>query len=229
MTERLVITALAAQKRNPSRCSVFINGEFAFGCEADVALEYKLAKGKEITRDELEKLQAREDQMRLKQAAYRYLAYKPRTREQVRRAMLAKGYAPEEALYAADFFQELGYLDDLEYARMFVRDALKFKPAGAAKLRAELKKRGVAEADVETALSEVFALAPEGARASELEQAERAARKKWRSYVRKTTEQRRQALVGYLRRQGFGWETAREVLKILESDLETNEFEDDSL
>ncbi len=197
----------------------------------DVALQFKLAKGKILSRAELDRLQAQEDLMQLKQAAYHYVSYKPRTAEQVRRAMLKKNYTAEEADYAVNFLYELDYLDDKEYARMFIRDTLARKAFSTERLKTELRKRGIAKFDIEDVLAETFA--NESAADTNLTSARAVAEKKLRSLARKDPEKRKQALVGYLQRQGFGWDVIRivveEVLEeVLQNKAESSNNENDT-
>lgn len=201
------VTAVIAQKNNPSRCSVFLDGSFAFGCSIDVVLQYTLRKGAVINSDTRAQLLAQEEQMQLKQKALAYATYKPRTAEQVRKKMVEKGYTPEEALYAVAFLEEFGYLNDAEFARAFIRDYLQRKPAGRQKLAEELRKRGVKPFDIEDALASVF---PHD---DTTELARRAAEKKLRSLASRPREKQKTALVQYLQRQGFSWDSIQIVLQ----------------
>lgn len=216
-----IITSVAAQKKNPARCSVFLNGEFAFGCTIDTAVRFSLTKGREISSQELARLQEQEDIIALKQTALRYATYKSRTAEEVRRKMLEKDFAPEEAEYAVQFLEEFGYVDDRKYALGFLRETMKRKPAGESRLRQELMKRGVSKHDIADALAEAFPA--ETSRETALESAHEAAQKKMRSLERKAPEKRKQALVGYLQRQGFSWDVIKKVLSDVLSNGDTSD------
>lgn len=207
-----VVTSVVAQKNNPSRCSVFLNGVFAFGCSMDLVLQYNLHKGRSISAALRQELLEREEVMNLKRRALEYATYKPRTADQVRRKMLEKGYAPEEAAFAVAFLQEFGYVDDRQYARMFVRDVLARKAVGRRKLADELAQRGVAKFDVEDVLAEVF---PHDETA---ELARRAAEKKLRSLESRPPEKRRTALLQYLQRQGFSWDVVDAVVRQIDEE-----------
>lgn len=200
------VTAVIAQKNNPSRCSIFLDGIFAFGCSMDLVLQYGLRKGAVINGDIRASLLAQEAQMQLKQKALAYATYKPRTAEQVRKKMVEKGYTPEEAVFAVAFLEEFGYINDAEFARAFIRDYIQRKPAGRQKLTEELRKRGVQKFDADDALSEVFP------HEDTTELARRAAEKKLRSLAARPPEKQKSALVQYLQRQGFSWDVIRTVL-----------------
>ena len=203
----LVITSVAAQKKNSSRCSVFVNGEFAFGCTIDTAVRFGLTKGKTLSAEEMERLRAQEDVIALKQAALRYATYKSRTAHEVRQKMMEKEFTAEEAEFAARFLEEFGYVNDRLYARAFIQESLRLKPAGERRLRQELLRRGISKHDADDALAEAFP--PETGKDTALEAASRAAQKKLPALDRKTPEERERALVAYLQRQGFSWEIIR--------------------
>jgi regulatory protein len=205
----LIITSVAAQKKNSSRCSVFVNGEFAFGCTIDTAVRFGLTKGKTVSVQEIESLRACEDVIALKQAALRYATYKSRTAHEVRQKMLEKDFTAEEAEYAVQFLEEFGYVNDRQYARTFIKETLRFKPSGVSRLRRELLKRGISKHDADDALAEAFP--PDSERETAMEAAHRAAQKKLRALARKTPEEQQRALVGYLQRQGFSWEIIRRI------------------
>ncbi len=213
------VSSVQAQKKNPSRCSVFLNGEFAFGCSMDIVVQAALRVGKMLTAQDLARMMESEDVMRLKQIALRYATYKSRTAQEVRRKMLEKEFSPEEAEYAVQFLEEFGYVNDAAYARAFIKERHERKPSGMERIRQELAKRGVSKFEIEDALLEEFP--PETRHDTLLESALQAAHKKLRTLQKHSPEKRHQSLLGYLQRQGFTWEIIRQVLK----ELENNELD----
>ena len=53
------ITALVAQKKNPDRVNVYLDGKFAFGLAAIEAV--RLKRGQVLTDDDIDRLQAADD------------------------------------------------------------------------------------------------------------------------------------------------------------------------
>jgi regulatory protein len=207
-----IITALTVQKRNNSRCSVFLDGEFAFGCTIDTVERFALRKGMTLTDDLRRDLEAHDGLIRVKQAAYVFVSFKPRTRKQVRQKMLDKGFTPEEADYAVEFLEEFRHLDDKNYARMFIADTLARKAVGLDKLRMELKKRGVSDHDIADTLAENFdrdTLAEQTA-----QNALQAARKKYPAIQRKESDpyKRKHALSAHLQRNGFAYNDIKHAI-----------------
>ncbi len=92
-------------------------------------------------------------------AAARFLEVRSRSREEVRRRLRDAGYRSELVEAALDRLSDLGFLDDAAFARSWVESRDRARPRGARALRAELRRLGVAEADVEAALAVREALA----------------------------------------------------------------------
>lgn len=88
-----------------------------------------------------------------------------------------------------------GYLDDAAFARHWV-ETRSARGYGAARLRAELRVRGVAGALIESALGR---LGPEAA----LERCRAAALRRWPALLRRRPERAAARLRDYLRRRGY--------------------------
>ena len=218
------ITALRAQKRNPERVNVYLDGEFAFGLARIVAAW--LTVGETLSQEKIVLLQA-QDQVEVGlQHAIKYIGYRPRSVEEVRRNLVKNEY-PEAAIEEVlDRLQRNGLLDDRKFARQWVENRLEFRPRGRRALRFELRKAGIADPIIQETLDDM--LTNEGGLAY------RAASK----YARrlKTNERRVffQKLTGYLARRGFSYETAAAVVEQIwheaesrSATAENNEFENE--
>ena len=111
-----VITSIRRNVKNHSRCSIFVDGEFLAACPIDVAASLGLKKGLELTDEILRQLKAEDRQMKLKQKAYRFATYKPRTVRQVRQAMQKHEATQEEEDLIVAWLEEFRLLDDESYA-----------------------------------------------------------------------------------------------------------------
>jgi regulatory protein len=199
------ITKLAAQKKDTSRASVFLDGEYAFGLHQDLLLKHGLHKGVTLSLEEQRALQEEDAVMLAKAKAMRYVARRARTITEVRRKLREKEH-PEPAIdVAVARLEELGYLDDADYAREYVRSRFASKGYGPVRLRQELKRRGVGKHQIEDALL----LMDEG---ELLDAAREHARKRWpRLSDEDDPYRRRQKLNAYLRRRGFSYDVIRRV------------------
>ncbi len=205
MGEPRIITRILKRRRKPL-CIVFVGEEIGLECSMDLVLEYKLGKGVLLTDELKNTVLARQRIVDAKQRALAFATYKPRTEVQVRRKLQEVGFLIQEQDLAIQFLTEFKYLDDEEYARMFVKDFLLRKPSSASRVKMELRRRGITESIAQEAIKQFF---PQD---ETLELARKAAEKKYRSILHKPLAKQQTALVGYLQRQGFSWEIIKQVL-----------------
>ncbi len=86
--------------------------------------------------------------------ALRLLARRAHTRWELARKLTAKGESPSDIEAALDRVTALGYLDDHHFARVFVEVGGGARGGwGTARLRLELRRRGVAPETVEAVLA----------------------------------------------------------------------------
>lgn len=86
-------------------------------------------------------------------AGARFLEARPRSADEVRRRLREAGYRPDLVEGTVVRLTELGYLDDAAFARAWVESRDRARPRGARALRDELRRLGVAAADIEAALA----------------------------------------------------------------------------
>ncbi len=84
------ITALEMQKRNKERVNVYLDGEYAFSLVLIEAA--KLRKGQTLTDEEIVALRNTDEINRAVNHAVRFLSYRPRSIQEVRRNLAKKGF-----------------------------------------------------------------------------------------------------------------------------------------
>lgn len=200
MVERK-ITALKQQKRNQERVNVYLDGEFAFGLPLEAAVALRV--GQTLTDGEIAALQDRNEFVRLRIQAERYLSYRPRSTAELRRHLLRKGN--EEALVerVIAYLGERSLLDDFAFARYWVEQRATFKPRSQMALRQELYARGVEAAAIDTALEDV----------DEAAAAHDAARKQAWKWQGLPYDEFRVKLGAYLQRRGFSYDMIRSAIE----------------
>ncbi len=154
--------------------------------------------------------------------AFNLLSAKPRSTVELRTRLLEKEWAEAEVVERAIArLQELGYLNDEQYATQFAHARLTAKPIGRARLRQDLRRKKISSADAEQVLAEVYTAEREA------ELIEQAIAKRLRLRGNPTTREESKKLFDYLLRLGFGYELVirkvREAGKLdeLEDDQET--------
>ncbi len=212
MTEG-TITRLESQVNNDDRVSVFLDGEFAFGVHEDLVVKHNLQVGTSLTPEEIREIENDEQYVDAKQAALDYLAYKPRTEQEVRRKLQQRDVPPPIVDDVVARLYELEYLDDEAYAHDYAHNRFSSKKYGPVRIRRELEERGVDRHLAEAAVDKVFA--EEDATAAAWTHAE----KRWpRLEGEDDPRRRRQKMYRYLRRRGFKSGTIRPILDELERD-----------
>ena len=212
------ITRLESQVHNDDRVSVYLDGEFAFGIHEDLVVKHSLQVGETLTPEGVRELERDEQYVDAKQAALDYLAYKPRTEEEVRRKLRQEDVPSPVIEDVIARLYELEYLDDEAYAHDYAHNRFSSKKYGPVRIRRELTERGVDRRLADAAVDELFAEVDVTAAAWTH------AEKRWpRLAGEDDPRRRRQKMYRYLRRRGFTSNTIRPILDELEQDGTRNE------
>jgi len=193
------ITALAAQKRNPQRVNVYLDGEFAFGLSRIVAAWLQV--GQVISDDKIELLKADDEREVAHQQAVRYLSYRPRAEAEVRQHLESQDLSPEAIQDAVKRLQRNGLLDDSRFANTWVENRSEFRPRSRRALAYELRRMGVSPQIIEDSLESI----------DESELAYQAGLKQVRKYQRLEWQDFRQKMIAFLARRGFNYEVSNPV------------------
>jgi regulatory protein len=125
-----------------------------------------------------------------------------------------------------DRLVQAGFLDDLSFARQFVRAKALGAGHSRRRLQQELTRRGVARDVSESAIADVFA----EERVDEEAAIERLALKKLKTLARLDTPTQRRRLFGYLARRGYdGDDIARVVRTVISRNAERDDVEEDQM
>jgi regulatory protein len=95
--------------------------------------------------------------VRIRDAALSLLSHRARTRADLRRRLVAKGFRPARVDPALDRLEARGLLDDAALAAAFVRDRLRHRPRGQVRLAQELRAKGVRPELAERVVEDVLA------------------------------------------------------------------------
>jgi regulatory protein len=206
-----IISALEIQKRNKERVNVYLDGEYAFSLTLDEAA--RLHKGDTLSDEQIASLKTEDDVQRAVERALNFLSYRPRSAHEVRRNLLDKDVTEPAVDAALERLTKLGYLDDMAFAALWVRDRNNFKPISPKALRHELRQKGIAESVIAEVLESVDVD----------DVAFRAAQSQVRRWRGSSRREFRDKLLAFLQRRGFSYGDAKDALRRLEADLETDE------
>lgn len=202
------ITAIEPQVKNPSRVSIFVDGEWALGVHAEVAVTAGLRVGQAVSVPDLQALARSEELCRARDTALQHLGYRARSRVELQRRLARKGYEPELIEEALEALSRSGLINDAEFSQSWVRARTGSRPMGPNRIAAELRQKGVERELIEQALEPVD---PE----LELALALKVGRKKVEQLRGEDVPIARRKLASALMRRGFSWEVSARVLDIL--------------
>jgi regulatory protein len=146
------------------------------------------------------------DLTRARNAAYRLLTYRPRSRAELIRKLQDREI--DDAVIDAVLvdLERLGYVNDRQFAGQWAASRARLSGFGRRRIELELRNKGVDRELVSETLAEV--LGPD----AELETAKAVAAKKLNALANVDRETRRRRLSGFLERKGFSYEIIRAVL-----------------
>jgi len=136
------ITAIEPQKKNKDRCSVFIDGEFAFGMLVADAYLLGLKEGNGISTKELTELKETVLLTDAKNLALKYLSYSMRTKREVVTKLKTYEFGEELISEVTDFLEQHRYLDDTSYAEKYIAEKTR-AGYGEWRIKQELFRRGI--------------------------------------------------------------------------------------
>lgn len=202
-----VITALEMQKHNKERVNVYLDGEYAFSLVLMEAV--KLRKGQTLTDEEIVALRDVDDINRAVDHAVRFLSYRPRSTQEIRRNLAKKGFIETTVEIAIERLMTMSYLDDVAFARFWLDNRTMFKPRGPMALRYELRQKGIENSIIDSVLDELDVD----------DAAYKAAISKAKRLHHLNRQEFRHKLSGFLQRRGFNYGTVRDVIQKVASEM----------
>lgn len=182
--------------------ALFADGEKAADLDAETYLKSGLKPGDCLTDERLRELVGASDVRRAEQKAMNLLGYRAHSRRELARK-LGRTFPREAAEKAAEKMEELGLVDDAEYARSLAAELFRGKGYAASRVRLELMRRGVGRELAEQAAAE-----------AEPEPREAVRRIVERKYARFLGDEKgRRRTAAALQRLGYRWDDIRGALR----------------
>jgi regulatory protein len=202
------ITALKVQERAKDRVNVFLDGNFAFGLALIHAVWLKV--GQTLTDADIATLKEADTLEKAKQKALGFIAYRPRSVQEVQRRLKRAGLDEEASATIVSDLRAAGLLDDESFSKAWVESRLGASPRSKRMIAWELRQKGVSEAAIAAATGEV----DDDASAYQL------ALKRWPKVKGlQPAGERRRKLTEHLARYGFSFDTIRDTVERLEQEM----------
>jgi regulatory protein len=184
------------------KARIFVDGEFWAEIDAGVAAEVGLVEGAVFSPEQLDRARIAGERPLAIGRALNLLGYRARSEAELRERLRRYGYVEETIEGVVLRLEELGYVDDAEFAREKAHE--KARRYGPRRVSVELKKSGVGEDLVREVVDEEFA------GRSEVEEARAAAA---RRYNGRGSDAEARRVYGFLVRRGYSAEVCSQVAR----------------
>ena len=144
----------AAEPRRHRLTQLYIDDEEAVKIDTETFLRWGLKPGDEITDEELRELLQESDARRAQEKALYLLRDRAHSKKELTEKIARTAASQEAARAAADRMEELGLLDDGEYARRYAQELFTRKRWGPMRVKQELRLKGIAPEIIEELLEE---------------------------------------------------------------------------
>jgi regulatory protein len=144
------ITQLTVQKNNKHRVSVYLDDRYAFSLGLLTAA--RLSTGGILSDEEVTAITREDEEARAYDAALRYLGHRARSVREMRQYLSRKEFPPACTDVIIGKLEDRRYLDDRDFARLWIEDRLRLNPKGSWALRQELRQKGIDEVLIDEAL-----------------------------------------------------------------------------
>lgn len=139
--------------------------------------------------------------------AYRLLSYRPRSKKEIIDRLTRRGFSGETIGSVVDYLSRLNYINDSQFARVWIESRILVKPMGISLLRQELRIKGINNDIIEEAIAAL------NRNYDEYEVAKKLFLSRWPRYsqLARVTSLRR--IHAYLKRRGFDSEIISKIMQ----------------
>ncbi len=197
----MVISALKLSRRDRNSVDIYINGLKEFSITKSIAAELRI--GQELSLDQIQALKNRDLEERTYQYALNLISRRPRSKQELKDRFQRRNASHEVQDAVIKRLREKGLVDDDAFAQMWVENRQTFRPRSAWALKQELRKKGIPDHAIQTALDDF----------DDDDAAYQAASKAAGKLSDLSWELFRRRLSDYLRRRGFRYSTISPVVK----------------
>jgi regulatory protein len=183
---------------------VLFDNDYQIELVEDTLLNFNLAKGSSIPEDTLHAVQHYDAVMRCVYQAYRFLSRRPHLEAEIKRKLLQKMHDKIHVEQAIQKLKKQGYLNDIEFIQLFIKEESTRKKTGPLLIRKKLFERGANPEEVDLLISSEY---PD-------ERILKNALQLWLDYKAKKTNDSKKMLqngIRFLQQKGYTYDLIQEV------------------
>lgn len=182
---------------------VYLEDESEFILNYNIFEKYKISLDMDLTEDDILNMTYFSDLERAKIKAYKFVLGRFKTKFEVKKKLETEfdNNVIDEVLH---FLEEEGYVDDKNYARVFIEDKQKINGYGKNKIRFSLIQKGISKEIIDEFIFDLD---------SEFKNAKNMAIKKLKLLATEENEfRKKQKIINYLSYKGFSFDIIQKVL-----------------
>ncbi|WP_280770149.1 recombination regulator RecX [Salipaludibacillus daqingensis] len=203
------ITKITAAKRTKGRYHIFLNKadaeEYAFSVSDDLLVSEHLAKGKELSNEDIAALKEKDNLSKAMQKVLNYLSYRMRSETEVIQYLKGLEVPEEDIMSMLERLRELQFVDDKRFAEAFVRTKRDTAKKGPLLIEQELYQKGVSKLITGESIKQY-------SEELQLEHAKLMIEKKQVSYKNEGPKKKQQKLMQFVIQRGFPHSIASKAL-----------------
>lgn len=196
----------AVEPRRKQMCALFIDGEYVMNLDAQTLIENRFDVGREIDDDELKDIIDKSNERRAKEKALWLISYRSHSKKELF-DKLKRSFDEASAQKAVDRMEELGLINDEEFAKLYARKLVNGKKMSVKAAEYELYRKGIDKITAEQVLSEL-----------EYDPQTQIIEFITKKYKNIQDEKIKRRAVAALQRKGYSWEEIRQAIESLVSE-----------
>jgi len=150
-----IVTDVSEQVKSKGFYNIFVDGKFSFSLSENDLDKFDIKIGRSLDDEQIEDLKEASGAGKCYNYALRYLALRPRSIKETKDYLLVrKGFSDPQVNSALERLIEANYLNDSDFAQMWVRNRTLLKPSSSKMLWVELTKKGVEQANPNSVLAD---------------------------------------------------------------------------
>ena len=193
----------AVEPRRKQMCALFIDGEYVMNLDAQTLIENRFDVGREIDDDELKDIIDKSNERRAKEKALWLISYRSHSKKELF-DKLKRSFDEDSAQKAVDRMEELGLINDEEFAKLYARKLVNGKKMSVKAAEYELYRKGIDKITTEQVLSEL-----------EYDPQTQIIEFITKKYKNIEDEKIKRRAVAALQRKGYSWDEIRQALDAL--------------
>ena len=194
----------AVEPRRKQMCALFIDGEYVMNLDAQTLIENRFDVGREIDDDELKDIIDKSNERRAKEKALWLISYRSHSKKELF-DKLKRSFDEASAQKAVDRMEELGLINDEEFAKLYARKLVNGKKMSVKAAEYELYRKGIDKITAEQVLSEL-----------EYDPQTQIIEFITKKYKNIQDEKIKRRAVAALQRKGYSWEEIRQAIESLD-------------